>query len=68
VDLNAIHTLEKPVVSYARVLMDGSKAQQNETPTEEPDVLALNFPPKEAPSFFQTTMDGMPYFISKRIP
>jgi hypothetical protein len=63
VDLKAIDTFEKPVLSYARVLTDGSKLQQDETPTEQPDVLALNSSPKEAPSFFQTTMDGMLYLI-----
>ena len=39
------------------------KFNRDESPAQQPDVLALNCPPKEAPSFFQTTMDGIIYFI-----
>lgn len=63
VDVKAIQTLEKPIISYARVLRDGSRHVPNEIPSKQLDVLALNCPLKETPSFFQTTMDGMPILV-----
>lgn len=57
-DRSAVHSLEKPPVSYARVLVDGPKPIKDDIPLKKPDVLALNFPSMDSPSFFQTAMDG----------
>lgn len=59
VDIKTVHVLRKPLVSYASVLRKGTKPVEDGLPndTTAVDVLSLECLPKEAPSFFQTTMD-----------